>query len=170
MTFQLNKDKAIATLLYVINNLTNADMYKTLKIIYFAEKMHIARYGRPILADSYIKVEHGPMPSFLKDVVDGKINQLSSLVDKKGYTLSTSHDSDIDELSESDIECLNESIDINKNLNFSQLKSKSHDSAYDKANWEIDYIDIAKAAGVADRDIPYIQNQIENDELARLWV
>lgn len=42
----------------------------------------------------------------------------------------------LDELSESDIECILESLAENKGLDFDNLKAKAHDVAYNKAESE----------------------------------
>ncbi|MFQ5451327.1 MAG: Panacea domain-containing protein [Nitrospinaceae bacterium] len=42
------------------------------KLLFYADKLHLKRYGRPITGDTYIKMDHGPNPSavydYLKDV------------------------------------------------------------------------------------------------------
>ena len=42
------------------------------KLLFYSDKLHLKRYGRPITGDTYIKMEHGPNPSsiydYLKDV------------------------------------------------------------------------------------------------------
>ncbi len=161
LEFKLQKEKAKHALLYVIQALGEADMYKTLKILYFAEQKHLVRYARPIMADTYIAPPHGPVPSYTWNY----LIQESGLITQNGYIVSSVEKPDLDELSESDIECLNESISENKNLSFSQLKRKSHDTAYNKASWIIDYIEIAKAAGANDDMIKFIMFHMENEKI-----
>ena len=52
---------------------------------------------------------------------------------------------DTDMLSNAELQCLEEALEENKNFSFQQLKDKSHDTAYKKAekNGEIAFIDIA---------------------------
>ncbi|MFA5954258.1 MAG: Panacea domain-containing protein [Patescibacteria group bacterium] len=43
---------------------------KLMKLIYFADFLHVKKYGSPITYDTYIKLEHGPVPSAIKNLVD----------------------------------------------------------------------------------------------------
>lgn len=164
--FNLNREKAVNSLLFVINNLEKADTHKTYKILYFADQKHLLKYGRPILGDTYVKMQYGPVPSFVKNVVDEEIDGLKEVVAKyNSYFIKSLKDANLDYLSESDIECLLESILENKNLTFPELTSKSHDSAYEKSNWIIGYSDIAKAIGASDDMLRYVNQQMINESI-----
>lgn len=164
--FTLNKEKAINSLLFVVNQLEKADKHKTYKILYFADQKHLLRYGRPIIGDTYMKMNFGPVPSFVKNIVDEPIEGLEKVVSiYNRYIIKPLRESNIDFLSESDIECLSESIEENKNLNFSDLTDKSHDFAYNNTNWVIDYLDMAKALGANDEVLMYINQQRINENL-----
>ena len=39
------------------------------KILFYAEKEHINQYARPIIADTYIAMEWGPVPSTIRDMI-----------------------------------------------------------------------------------------------------
>jgi len=43
---------------------------KLMKLFYFADFGHIKEYGSPITWDTYVKLEHGPIPSGIKNIVD----------------------------------------------------------------------------------------------------
>jgi len=164
--FNLHKEKAINSLLFVVNQLEKADTHKTYKILYFADQKHLFKYGRPIIGDTYVKMKFGPVPSFVKNVVDEQIEGLEEIVAKyNGYFIKPLKESNIEFLSESDIECLSESIEENKNLSFPDLTSKSHDYAYNKAGWVIDYFDMAKTLGADDDTLMYINQQMINENL-----
>ena len=131
-----NKVKAINSLIFISNKIANgqgiADKYMALKILYFAEVKHLTKYGRLITDDTIARLEHGSTPSSSYDLLkeknsNGTFNIINNTTFKPNIAL------DIEELSESDIKCLTESILENKDLNFSQLKSKAHDKAYNKA-------------------------------------
>jgi uncharacterized phage-associated protein len=164
--FNLHKEKAVNSLLFVINNLKKADTHKTYKILYFADQKHLLKYGRPIFGDTYVKMEYGPVPSFVKNVVDENIEGLEEVVAKyHRYFVKSLVEPDLDFLSESDLECLNESLEENKDLDFSVLTDKSHDYAYNKASWNIDYLDMAKAVGADENLLNFISQQKINDNL-----
>jgi uncharacterized phage-associated protein len=164
--FNLHKEKAVNSLLFVINNLEKADTHKVYKILYFADQKHLLKYGRPIFGDTYVKMKYGPVPSFVKNVVDENIEGLEEVVATyHRYFVKSLVKPDLDFLSESDLECLNESLEENKDLEFLVLTDKSHDYAYNKASWNIDYLDMAKAAGADDNLLNFINQQKANDNL-----
>lgn len=164
--FNLNREKAVNSLLFVVNNLEKADTHKTYKILYFADQKHLLKYGRPIFGDTYVKMEYGPVPSFVKNVVDENIQGLEEVVAKyHSYFIKSLEEPNLDYLSESDLECLKEAIEENKNLDFSTLTDKSHDYAYHKAVWNINYIDMAKAVGADENLLKFISVQKTNDNL-----
>lgn len=76
----------------------------------------------------------------------------------------------MEELSQSDIDCLDTSIKENKNVDIDTLSIKSHDEAWRNA-WEkqkaypMDTILIAKAGGANESMIEYIK---ENEEINKL--
>lgn len=165
-SFILNKEKAVNSLLYVVNKLEKADKHKTFKILYFADQKHLVKYGRPIIGDSYVKMDFGPVPSFVKSIIDGEIKDLEDVVANYGkYNVKGLKEADLEFLSESDLECLDESVSENKDLNFEQLTRKSHDFAYNKANWTIDYIDIAMSLKPKREMLNYINQQMINERI-----
>ena len=165
--FYIDKSKAINSLLFVMKELgvELSDKHKIFKILYFADQKHLIRYGRPITGDTYIKMEFGPVPSYIKDIAYEK--EEKGLVRQTGkfHLQSTYSTINMDDLSESEIECLREAINENKGYDFSKLTSKSHDRAWENSaiNNPIDYMDIAQAA-TDDKDIlEYIRINALND-------
>lgn len=72
-------------------------------------------------------------------------------------------------ISQSEIEALNASIEENAHLTFSQLKNKSHDSAWYEAynqtgSKAISSISMAKASGADEATLEYIKEQIELED------
>ena len=43
---------------------------KLMKLLYFVDFMHLKKYGSPITYDNYVNLEHGPIPSAIKNLVD----------------------------------------------------------------------------------------------------
>ena len=166
LQFDINKDKAVNALLYVSENLKKPDTHKVFKILYFADKKHLYEYGRPISGDTYIKMDYGPVPSFIRDVVEEKINGLEEIVAKyHKYFIKSLQKAETEYLSESDLNCLDEAIIENKNLSFEELTKKSHDKAYNKSNWQIDYLDMANAEGKDVKKINFITEQLLNERI-----
>ncbi|NLX26491.1 MAG: SocA family protein [Lentisphaerae bacterium] len=44
---------------------------KALKLLFFADRYHLRKYGRPITNDEYFAMNYGPVPSGGKDLVEG---------------------------------------------------------------------------------------------------
>jgi len=66
LKFKFDQEKAVSAILYISKRLIEAegniepDFHKIFKILYFADQKHLANYGRPIIGDHYIAMEHGP--------------------------------------------------------------------------------------------------------------
>lgn len=169
-------NKAVAAIKLVLSNMDtkSCDFHKLFKILYFAERGHLSKYGRSITGDKYIAMKDGPVPSNIYDVlrVLGGDSIFNTSIDftrdfavKNGhyiYLLNSNLDMDI--FSESEVECLSDSIEENKNLSFGILRDRSHDFAWQSANKNDDMsiFDIAKAGGANDDLLRYISVTAEN--------
>lgn len=174
-TIDENIETTIDAMLYIIKQLGGcADFHKVFKILYFADQLHLAKYGVSITNDTYIAMNNGPVPSNAYDILkalrgDGLlISQKEKFVPyfkvASRYTIEAIENPDMDNLSISELSALDTSIKENKGLSFSALSEKSHDKAWEKAfrHGEINIIDMAKAAGATNDLVKYIQTQIEN--------
>jgi len=177
----MNVSRTKALILYVLNHFHTVDIHKVFKILYFADRYHLVNYGRSITKDTYHAMDFGGVPSEIYDVfkiVRGDRKAYSELVGFEGsfkfiskMEVTPIEKPDLDELSASEIESLDKSIKENKDLNFSQLKEKSHDKAWKEAynnmpDSPIEITTIAKAGG-ADRDmVSYINEVAENESLS----
>jgi uncharacterized phage-associated protein len=167
--FRIDTEKAKAVLLYIAEKLGEADFLRVFKILYFAEKEHLATYGRPIVGDTYIAMKNGPVPSFIYDALkyargngffSPSFEGIAKAIDiASNFTFKAKEKADLDELSKSDLLCLDKSIEENKHLDFSELSTKSHDAAWDTADRDdaMDTLNIAKAGGANDEMLKYIE-------------
>jgi len=53
---------------------------KLMKLLYFADFMHVKNYGSPITYDTYVHLEHGPIPSAIKNLVDSAADDIDNSV------------------------------------------------------------------------------------------
>ena len=166
--YKVDKAKAKASLLYVAANIPNVDRHKLYKILYFAEQIHLIRYGKPITGDAYIKMDYGPVPSYIKDKVEKNRDPDDSVISNGIYVVANEYP-DMDELSESDIECLDESISANRDKKFAELTRESHKQAWNEATFAgvLDPILIAKEGQVDDGMVQYIQKGFTDSSLIR---
>jgi len=64
-----NYKKAVQTLnFFALKEGGEINKMKALKLIWFADRDHLRRYGRPILSDKYYAMRLGPVPSATKDL------------------------------------------------------------------------------------------------------
>ena len=140
--FPFEKEIAEETILYVIKNTAIPDIYHVLKIIYFAGRLHLERYGRLIYGDDFTALKHGPVPQETYNLIKKyRDNNARYPVAVCGNNIKALRDANMDVFSESDIECLDEAISEYGHLSFDIIKNKSHTAAYNKAN-ENDYMKI----------------------------
>ena len=55
--------------------------YHVLKVIYFADKEHLSKYGRLICDDSYVALTHVPVPRRFFDIIKNIRGASSCLTD-----------------------------------------------------------------------------------------
>ena len=119
-------------------------VYWVLKEIYFADKHHLLKFGRRIHEDSYVAMEDGPVPSYAYDLFKNVKYDRKS---RQDYEVSSGQfdvrndreivplrDPDMSVFSDSEIQCLNESIKSISPLGFGALRRKSHDEAWKAAS------------------------------------
>jgi uncharacterized phage-associated protein len=165
--FNLNKEKAIASILYIASKLKNngiePDLHKIFKILYFAERKHLATYARPITGDNYIAMDNGPVPSSIYDIL--KYSQAKDSFQLLGFYIEPKQQPDLDEFSDSDLKFIDESINKNQHLSFISLTKKSHGYAWNNVgkNGNMDYCDIAEEEGATSGVCDLIKLNSEND-------
>lgn len=78
MNISLPKLKAI--ILYFCHNTDRKFLGKTklMKLFYFLDFIHLKNYGAPVTYDKYVHLEHGPIPSVIKNLVDSVANDIDN--------------------------------------------------------------------------------------------
>lgn len=174
-------DKTTNAILYILKTVGGrCDLHKIFKMLYFADQNHLVRYGSPITWDIYVAMKNGPVPSISYDILKSlrpldssiyltaskKYQELFELRDN--YIILLKRDPNMDELSESEVECLSIAISENKDLSFGALSEKTHKSAWNKASENdnvMNLIDIAVEAGASKEMLAYINLVINNKSL-----
>ncbi|MGE5944072.1 MAG: Panacea domain-containing protein [Flavobacteriales bacterium] len=163
----------VNSLVYILNKFDNRtiDVHKLFKIFYFAEQKHLSKYGKNITTDTFQALPYGPVPTDAYNIIkasrtEGKVEnewlqEFSKCFATKGYNVTSLIDVDLDWLSKSEIKCLDEAVEENKNLSFIRLTKKSHDSAWDKAFPVMETKDIAEAGGANEAMLNYISSKEE---------
>ena len=177
--------KMRACLLYVLRQLgKETDFIKLFKVLYFAQREHLVKYGRGVIGDTFHALRFGPVPSFIYkalQMAQGKQEKdpdfvpfLEGIEVSDASLVSSAVGPDMDELSLSDIACLDKYIEKYKDLDSYKLSNRSQ---YDKA-WKeafsrskddpekdvMTVLDIAKAGKAKSGVIAYIKENILVDK------
>jgi len=152
--FKFDPEKAVEVILYIASRAPVRNIYRVLKLLYFADKAHLEQYGRFICGDSYVAMKSGPVPSGTYDIIrhirgDGIYSFAEharhAFAVHENHQISPLRDPDLTFFSESDLECLDLAVKEYGALSGAQLKRLSHDQACRAAD-ENDFIDIEQIA------------------------
>lgn len=169
-------DAAINALLYSLSRLGGkTDLHKLCKILYFADQRHLSVYGRSITGDTYIAMQYGPVPSCVDDILkalrgdsffssSNEIEPFREYMDfENRFIVRGLKEPDMDELSVTDVKCLDYAIDLCKDMKFAELTTFSHglawtNTARDRA---ISVKDILREVGDEEEYVEYIADNIK---------
>lgn len=93
---------------------------KAIKLIFLADKLHLRKYGRTIIGDSYLAMKFGPVGSQTKNIaeISDRLPKEISIYARKYIkptldknTFVSVNSVDLDLFSKTDIECLNKVYD-----------------------------------------------------------
>lgn len=95
-------------------------LIKLVKLLYLAERLSLKKYGEPITGDKLVSMPHGPVLSMTYDLINGALpsvqggwdswvsDRASHVVALRDRSRIRSPETDLLQLSESDLEVLNE--------------------------------------------------------------
>ncbi|MFH1477845.1 MAG: Panacea domain-containing protein [Verrucomicrobiota bacterium] len=55
---------------FALKNSGEISKYKALKLVFFADRFHLRKYGRPVTGDEYYAMQRGPVPSGTKNLAE----------------------------------------------------------------------------------------------------
>jgi uncharacterized phage-associated protein len=126
-------------IVYLAEHLQDPSFHRIAKLLYFADKLHLQRYGRLILGDRYVAMQYGPVPGFVYDMLKTARNANSAgtrelqpafTVRSDGRTVLPLRSADLDWISDSERECLDEVLHRYGDWSFQALTDLSHDEAW----------------------------------------
>lgn len=168
--------RAVNSLLYSLQNLGGtSDMHRLCKILYFADQKHLSEYGRSITGDTYIAMQFGPVPSCVDDILKAlrgdsffsaapEIEQLRRcMVFDNRFMVRALTEPDMDELSVSDVRCLDYAIELCRDKSFPELTAYSHGLAWSNTQRDraMSVKDILREAGDEEAYVEYIADNIK---------
>jgi len=79
---ELTTNKLKAIILYFCNNtdLKFLGKVKLMKLFYFLDFGHLKKFGAPVTYDTYVHLEHGPIPSAIKNLVDTAADDIDNSI------------------------------------------------------------------------------------------
>jgi uncharacterized phage-associated protein len=72
LRFRFNPEKFVNAVAYLAQACPRSTKLTICKHLYFADREHLVRYGRPITGDRYYKLRHGPIPTRGLDMLRSK--------------------------------------------------------------------------------------------------
>lgn len=111
------------------------DLLKLVKLVFLADREHLARYGRPIIGGKYVAMKHGPVPSVFYNWIDGCKILEDKDIDVSENTVSGKRTPNTYYLSETDVETINDTFDKYGHMSTSQLWRMVHDLNAWKKNY-----------------------------------
>lgn len=135
--FQISWEKAIEALVWLANEKPGISIYYVAKVLFYADKEHLIEYGRPIIGDTYIAMQHGPVPSGVKNLVDRDswldpdlLERVSdaTVVERGSHpSITAKRPPNLDVLSETDLACLRNSLRTYGDMPFGRLRELTHE-------------------------------------------
>lgn len=175
-----------AVLLYIINHLSGTqkrDVYRIVKAAFFAQEFHLVRYMQPLYKDRIVALPYGPVPSALYDTLcfvrgdagvssyhanDG-LSEAAKGIHFSEESFSASEQPDMDFLSRSQVECLNDAIAKVMTMTFNEIRDTTHQQEWERAaatsNREMDLVAIAREGGADASTLEYLKESLAVDKL-----
>ena len=132
--FTFSARKALETILLLANSRQGVmDRHSVLKLLFFADVLHLNRYGRPIVGDQYRALPYGPVAQGTYDILKGDALVMEEL-DEEPFPLilvdrffvRATRPADMALLSRSDVAALREVIEQYGALDFLGRTDLSH--------------------------------------------
>lgn len=173
-----------AALLYIIkkSEANRCDVYGIVKTAFYAQQIHLAKSGSPLFNDEICALPFGPVPSSMYDILkmargdegemafhenDG-LRDVSDSIGWKDERYFAKEDPDMDFLSESDIQSLEEAIARVSKMSFDDIYTDTHGNEWERAfkskkkgKKVMDIVKIAEEGGADESTLAYLKEYIE---------
>lgn len=189
--FRFKIDKFIACMgLFAKENFGDFSKLKAAKLLYFADKYHLIRYGRPIIGDTYFHQDNGPIPSKALNIMNEvigreipiyaknesnkekfeKVLKVKKSMWEKHPIFVANQEPNVDCLSETEQEAIRKTVQKYGKLSPGKLIEKTHEDASwlkTNNNEEIDYRLFFEDDPDADKTaLEYMESSREDYELS----
>lgn len=137
-----------AALLYIIQKSEekHRDVYGIVKTAFYAQQIHMSSSGSPLFNDEICALPFGPVPSCMYDILkmargdqkemayhltDG-LSEVSASIGWRDERYFTKEEPDMDYLSESDVQALDEAIERVSKMSFNDIFSDTHGKEWER--------------------------------------
>jgi uncharacterized phage-associated protein len=185
ITFRFDPEKFANALAFLAKRVRDLDKFKAAKLLYFADKYHLVRYGRPIIGDRYHSLDYGPVPSKAMDIMNETIHDVPPVATKQPLRnlleryievdkahryprFRAKRSADLDVFSESEIEALEHTVAEYGDKSGVELINISHKEAAWREAWghsEIDYRVLFKDSVSSERVVELLEADQETRDL-----
>ena len=128
--FPFDERKAAAAAAYVLSlEGGQMDYLRLIKLLYLAERESLARFGRPIVGDTYYSLDHGPILTRVLDLIKhptGPGPWADQIQVAGRYAARLKKEPDLGPLSEAEIELLKEAVTVYQMFDRWHLRDLSH--------------------------------------------
>ena len=133
--FNFDFKKATQALNYLAMNFGGKiNKMQAIKLIYFADRYHLRKYGRPVTNDEYVAMGYGSVGSKTKDIAENTtfLDEIESEYSKRyiknqgQYDIQSINEVDMDVFSDSDTEALDFAINNLRRFDQYDLAKISH--------------------------------------------
>ncbi|WP_332752320.1 restriction endonuclease subunit S [Hydrogenophaga sp.] len=139
---QLDASKGLEALVYAARRLPNKGHYWPLKVQYVADRKHLERHGRTLYGETHVAMPYGPVPQAAFNasralakgelICEFPMDAVRTALRRDGETLVALRDADPGVLGADERESLDWAIRLLADMSFEELKTQTHDTAWDK--------------------------------------
>jgi len=130
--FHISHRKALEALVWLASNKSTINIYHIAKVLFYADKIHLNRFGRPIIGDTYYKLPYGPVPLTVMNMVYQKteffsprqlegFNASIRVIKEQYVSITAKREPDLNYFSKSDLKALGESLKKYGSASFDEL-------------------------------------------------
>ncbi len=166
-TFRFNRVKAIETIIYLAHRVSESDIYGICKLLYLVDKTSLEKYGRFVFGESYYAMVEGATPSNAYDLLKGAAEGGVAGLKVEGNRVVAVRDCNLDYLSASDVECLDQIISLYGAAPNWRRREEAHDEAWreiwaergDRRSVQMPVETIARLLADSDDLVDYLANR-----------
>lgn len=146
LIFEFDPDRTVAAIVYLASKqVSDLTKWKICKLLFLADRIHLARYGRPITGDVYYALPWGAVPSYTLGALDDENPLAMKMVEVLEKDSSCKYPTYAaasgaegiwkDSLSESDTWALDRTVEQYRRMSFDELSRIVRDTAAYKRAW-----------------------------------